>query len=111
MVAVVEASLEAEPLLETEFSLANPVPSNSPTPWYTDEARLPRECPRHLVVLAIRYRDGVLGEQFVQRFYMQWARVSEGRTPPDFTHLDSKEAAELHQYFARRLPELFAENA
>ncbi|MCV2352431.1 hypothetical protein [Paucibacter sp. Y2R2-4] len=90
----------AAPLLDHRFSVANPIPANSPTPWYNDSLVLPREAPPHFVLLGIEYVDPIADKRFRQAFFMRWDGVQNGETQPDFVHVTSHEKAVIESRFS-----------
>lgn len=90
----------AAPIMDIRFSVANPIPPNSPTPWYNDTLVLPTECQPHFVLLGIEYFDPLSGRRYRQAFYMRWDGVQSGKTQPDFVHVTAQEKTTLNSRFA-----------
>jgi len=88
------------PAMDLRFSVANPIPQNSPTPWYNDTLVLPDQCPPHFVFLGIEYIDPLSGRHYHQSFYMRWDGVQNGSTQPDFVHVTAQEKAIMNTQFS-----------
>jgi hypothetical protein len=93
----VDAALATRPAYNFEFSVANDVPSGSPTPWYNDSLMLPNNVPPMYIILAISYRDDILGRTYSQGFYMRWHGVENGQTHPDFVHVSTSEKVRIEK--------------
>jgi hypothetical protein len=97
---VVPAAPGAMPTIDSSFSVANDVPPNSPTPWYTDSVMLPQQCPPHFALLGIEYLDPLLNKRYSQAFFMRWDGVQNGTTQPDFVHVSKAEKVQLEKQFS-----------
>ncbi|CBE69247.1 MAG: hypothetical protein F9K13_06340 [Candidatus Methylomirabilis oxygeniifera] len=93
----VDANLATKPAYAFDFSVANDVPSGSPTPWYNDSLILPNDVPPMYVVLAASYSDTIIGKDYSQAFYMRWDGVKNGQTQPDFVHVSASERSRIEQ--------------
>jgi hypothetical protein len=89
-----------KPVLDIRFSVANPIPPSSPTPWYNDTLVLPPQLPPHFVFLGIEYADPLSNQRYTQPFYMRWDGVQNGTTQPDFVHVTAQEKAAINSQFA-----------
>jgi hypothetical protein len=96
-VLFVDAALAAKPAHSFDFSVANDVPSGSPTPWYNDSLMLPDNVPPMYVILAVLYRDDIIGRTYSQAFYMKWQGVENGKTHPDFVHVSASEKVRIEE--------------
>lgn len=81
-------------LLDTTFELADPIPANSPTPWYIDTLMLPSNAPVHFITLLLTYIHPLTEKQFSQAFFMKWNGVQNGSFQPDFVYVSIDEAKE-----------------
>lgn len=79
-------SLKDPPDSQVELSVANEIPSNSPTPWYYDSLDLPKDMPSKYIVLLIKYFDPIIDRYYEQQFYMKWHGVKDGITYPDCSY-------------------------
>ena len=96
-ISFVDAALAAKPAYTFDFSVANDVPSGSPTPWYNDSVMLPNNVPPMYVILAVSYRDDIIGRGYSQEFYMKWQGVENGQTHPDFVHVSASEKVRIEE--------------
>ena len=103
MIFFVEKSLTKPPEFTFNFSIANDIPSKTPTPWYNDDLVLPANVPPHYIVLGIKYYDPILKKSFAQVFYMKWAGVSNGQTYPDFVHVAIEDKKPIFEHLENEL--------
>ena len=96
---MVPVSTGATSTLDTTFSVGNPVPANSPTPWYYDSLVLPTQCSPHYILLGIEYVDPLPSRRYRQAFFMRWDGVQNGTAQPDFVHVSVSEKAMLAKRF------------
>lgn len=96
-ILIIDRTLTSPPEFSFDFSVANEIPAETPTPWYND-VYLPQNVPPQYVVLAIKYRDPILKKFFTQIFYMKWDGVLNGQTQPDFVHVTVEEKATLQRH-------------
>jgi len=102
---ILKSDLSSKPEFTFSFSIANAIPSNSPTPWYNDSLILQKNLPPQYVVLAIKYWDEILNKSYNQIFFMTWHGVKDGSTHPDFVHTTKDEAYNIGQYLKESLNE------
>lgn len=102
-VLIMEKSLTNPPAFTFDFSVANEIPAETPTPWYNDALYLPANVPPHYVVLAIKYYDPILKRFFTQMFFMKWDGVINGQTQPDFVHVSKEEKSKLFNHLKTML--------
>lgn len=81
-----------------DFSVANDIPTQTPTPWYNDSLFLPPDAPVMYVVLTIRYCNPILQRDHSQAFFMRWNGAQGGKTDPNFVHVSSEEKKRLEQH-------------
>lgn len=98
----VTEDLDTAPGADVQFSLANDVPVDTPTPWYHDGVQLAENMPPHYVIAYLSYRDALTGTSHEQFFYMRWHGVEDGTTHPDFVHVDMDTAGQLDEYIMER---------
>jgi hypothetical protein len=104
-IMILKADLSSQPEFVFNFSIANAIPSNSPTPWYNDTLILPKDLPPQFVVLAIKYTDEILDKSYNQVFYMTWHGVENGLTHPDFVHTSKDDAIKIESYLKEVITE------
>lgn len=97
-------SLDEEPQYNIVFSVANEIPNNSPTPWYTDSVFLPTNLSPQYIILKIDYGDPILEQLYSQTFYMRWNGVQDGITQPDFVHVGIDEKNNIINYLKEIKP-------
>lgn len=97
-IILLDASLATQPEHNFDFSIANDIPPNNPTPWYTDSVILPNNLPAQYVVVAIKYHDPKLDSDFSQTFFMKWNGIDNGVTNPDFVHASVEEKDKVALY-------------
>lgn len=74
-----------------KIDIVNDIPSNTPTPYYNDDVVLGINMPKHFIYCVISYLDPILGKEFNQEFFMKWDGIQNGKTHPDFVHIDTNE--------------------
>lgn len=94
-IIIVDMLSEKDPTLTTEFSIANDIPKNVPTPWYTDSVQLPSNVSSHYVLMGIKYLDPITKEIFKQSFFMKWNGIKDGKLEPDFVHVSCDEKEKI----------------
>lgn len=94
----IDHSLKKTPDSQVDLSVANEIPSHSPTPWYYDELVLPENMPPKFIVVLIKYNDPIINKYYPQQFYMKWHGVKNGVTHPDFVHVSKTEKDNLIEY-------------
>jgi len=92
---IVDKNLKSDPQFTFDFSIANEIPTKTPTPWYNDTLRLPTNVSPQYIVLAIKYKDPVVNKFFPQIFFMKWDGVANGQTHPDFVHASKEEKQKI----------------
>lgn len=100
-IKILEYTLDKKPQFDFEFSVANDIPHDSPTPWYNDGVMLPNDLKKQYVVLNIEYGDPILKDSFSQSFYMKWDGIQNGITHPDFVHVNIEERENIKKYFKK----------
>lgn len=86
-ISIFDQSLKEKPQFVSDFSIANEIPHDSPTPWYNDSVILPNNINPQYIALQINYYDPILKESYYQIFYMKWDGVKNGITHPDFVQV------------------------
>ena len=104
-ILILNADLSNKPDFDFKFSVANSIPSNSPTPWYNDSVHLPHNLPLQYVVLAIKYKDPILNKGFNQTFFMKWDGIQNGSIHPDFVYVSKDEAKAISSHLRNILEE------
>lgn len=102
-ILMLEKSLSRQPTFTFDFSVANDIPTGTPTPWYNDTVVLPPNVPPQYIVLVIKYRDPILKKDFAQAFFMRWDGVNIGATHPDFVHVSMEEKMTLGKHLHKTL--------
>lgn len=102
-IIIFDTDLSKQPEFTFDFSIANDVPSDTPTPWYNDSLLLPNDVPLKYIALVIKYRDPILGRDHFQPFYMRWEGVRAGITLPDFVHVSIEDKTRLSKYVRKTL--------
>jgi len=100
-IKILNHSLSNKPEFNINFSVANEIPHNSPTPWYNDDVMLPYNIAPQYIVLSIKYRDPILKERYFQNFFMRWDGIKEGITHPDFVHVRIEEKNKIIDFFKK----------
>ena len=54
--------------------------------------------PKHFIFCSISYLDPLLKKEYFQSFFMKWDGVVNGKTHPDFTHVNTKEKEIIKEY-------------
>ena len=98
-IIIIDKELRDEPLATFDFSVANEIPTQTPTPWYTDGVQLPSDVSPQYIMLAIKYSDPILKQSFSQVFFMKWDGAVKGRTQPDFVHVSKEEKQKVAEHF------------
>lgn len=100
---IFDQALENAPEFNFDFSIANEIPHESPTPWYNDGLMLPDNVSPKYVTLEIKYYDPLLKEHYPQAFYMKWDGVKNGSTHPDFVHVSIEESDKIKDYLKKQI--------
>jgi len=95
---IIDKNLESEPRFTFDFSVANEIPPKTPTPWYNDTLRLPKNMPPQYIVFAIKYSDPVINKSFTQVFFMKWDGVVNGVFDPNFVHVSIEEKQKIKDH-------------
>jgi len=95
---IIDKNLKRGPQFIFEFSVANEIPTKTPTPWYNDSLLLPKNVSPQYVVFAIKYTDPVVKKSFAQAFFMKWDSVVNGRFYPDFVHVSIEEKLKIKEH-------------
>lgn len=90
----IQQDFEGRPM-QLSFSIANAIPSKSPTPYYNDSLQLGNEVPPMYIVLSVKYRDPLTNGSYPQQFFMKWGGVQNGKTHPDFVHTTLEEKSKI----------------
>jgi len=100
-IKILNRTLNKKPDFDINFSVANEIPHNSPTPWYNDNVMLPNNINPQYIVLSIKYGDPILKESYSQNFFMRWDGIKEGITHPDFVHVRIEEKNKIIEYLKK----------
>lgn len=92
---IIDKNLKSDPQFTFDFSIANEIPHETPTPWYNDTLQLQTNVPPQYIVLAIKYKDPVVNKSFPQIFFMKWDGVTNGQAHPDFVHVSKAEKQKI----------------
>ena len=95
---IIDENLKGRPQFTFDFSVANEIPAETPTPWYNDSLQLPTNVPPQYVVFAIKYWDPVVNKSFAQVFFMKWDGVVNGQFHPDFVHVSIEEKQKIEDH-------------
>lgn len=81
------------------FSVANKIYFNSPTPYYNDGIKLFGNMDPYFIILKIKYRDWLIPHS--ETFFMKWGGITNGKFHPDFTHTSSGEKKKIKDYLKK----------
>ena len=96
-----DINLTSEPNEEINFSIANEIQANNPTPYFNDTIEFcNNESPQYIVV-GINYYDPILKQSFTQKFFMKWNGVKNGKMYPDFFHISKEEKKKIEEYLIK----------
>lgn len=98
-----DQSLKSPPVAQIEISVANDIPSKTPTPYYNDAVLLPQNHPPQFIVLALKYNDAITKKAYSQVWYMKWDGIVAGVTNPDFVHVSPEEKTRIIPYIDKYL--------
>ncbi len=98
---MMDQDFKGRPASIGEFSVANEIPPNIPTPYYISVS-LPVNMPPQYIVMHIRYKDPIVDTDFSQDFFMRWEGVRDGKTPPDFVHASLGEKNKIAAWLRER---------
>lgn len=97
-IIIIDKNLKGEPQFVFGISVANEIPTKTPTPWYNDGLNLPTNVAPQYIVLAISYIDPILNKSHRQTFFMKWDGVVNGQTSPDFVHVSKDEKQKIEEH-------------
>lgn len=109
MILILKADLTEQPDFDIRFSIANAIPSNTPTPWYDDNVQLPKNMPHMYIIFVIKYKDFILETDHHQTFFMKWDGIQDGITRPDFIHISTVKAKEIVSFLKEELNDFVQE--
>ena len=108
-ILIIKRELDGKPDFEFNFSVANAIPPNTPTPWYYDSLQLPMKLEPHYVILSIKYNNPILDNSHAQIYFMKWDGVQKGVTHPDFVYMNKDEMTEATNYLKESFNEFSQE--
>lgn len=95
---IIDRNLKNKPQI-TNFSVANQVYPNTPTPYYNDQIQLYENMEPIFILLKINYKDYFIPHSRI--FFMKWDGTINGTFSPDFTHVSKEEKEKIIDYLRK----------
>lgn len=100
---VFTSDLKAKPIVVEEYALVNDIPKNASATLLIglnglEEQAKEGKIQPHFIVIALRYKDPIINEDFEQTLYIKWNGIEKGKLLLT-NHAEQNEKEQILKYF------------
>jgi hypothetical protein len=87
---------------QVNLHLVNDIPTNTPTPYYSDNIVLNPNMKEHFIICRWSYSDPILKKEFYQEYYMKWNGSLNENWILSFNHASTEEKNSIDDYLLKK---------